>query len=474
MAAAKRRPLRVAIVGAGPAGLYAAGHLLEHPSGTYLDGRMLRLTGAQIEVDVIDRLPTPWGLVRGGVAPDHPEKKLVSRVFEAIAERPGFRFFANVEVGRDLRHDELAEWYDAVVYAVGAAGDPRMGIPGEELAGCWAAREFVAWYNGHPDFSALEFDLSCERAVVVGNGNVALDVARILLLGADELERTDIAVHALDALRASAIREVVVLGRRGHLQSAFSNPEVEELGELAHIDVVVDRQDLPDQDEVVLGYADWTILRKARTLRSYAERPPSGNSKRVVLRFLTSPIELLGSQRVDSVRVVRNRLERDSDGRLRARATAEESVIEAGLVLRSVGYFGTPIAGLPFDEIRGVIPNQDGRVVGPGGTEAGVFVTGWIKRGPQGIIGTNKKCARDTVRALLADAAADRLPTGGTLDAESVARALRARRPNLVNYAGWRLIDRRERRIGRLTGRPRVKVTTIDDALEIAGGALQH
>jgi ferredoxin--NADP+ reductase len=309
---------------------------------------------------------------------------------------------------------------------------------------------------------------------VVGNGNVALDVARILLLGADELERTDIAVHALDALRASAIREVVVLGRRGHLQSAFSNPEVEELGELAHIDVVVDRQDLPDQDEVVLDYADWTILRKARTLRSYAERPPSGNSKRVVLRFLTSPIELLGSQRVDSVRVVRNRLERDSDGRLRARATAEESVIGAGLVLRSVGYFGTPIAGLPFDEIRGVIPNQDGRVVGPGGTEAGVFVTGWIKRGPQGIIGTNKKCARDTVRALLADAAADRLPTGGTLDAESVARALRARRPNLVNYAGWRLIDRRERRIGRLTGRPRVKVTTIDHALEIAGGALQH
>jgi ferredoxin--NADP+ reductase len=461
--------MRVAIVGAGPAGLYAAGHLLEHPAGTYVDGRMVRLTDASIEVDVLDRLPTPWGLVRGGVAPDHPEKKLVSHVFEAIAERPGFRFFGNVEVGRDVRHDELAQWYDAVIYAVGAANDAHMGIPGEELPGCWSAREFVGWYNGQPDFRDLEFDLSCERAVVVGNGNVALDVARILLLGADELARTDIAEHALEALRASAVREVVILGRRGHLQSAFNNPEFEELGELADVDIVVDLQGLPGKHEVVVDDADWTTARKAQTLRRYAQRAVSRDRKRVVLRFLSSPIELLGSDRVESVLVVRNHLECDSDGRLRARATDEESLIEAGLVLRSVGYFGSPIAGLPFDERRGVIPNENGRVLGPGGTVAGVFVTGWIKRGPQGIIGTNKKCARDTVRSLLADAAAGRVPTGAALDADSVARALATRKADLVDYAGWQLIDRFERRMGRIAARPRVKVTRIDDALERAG-----
>jgi ferredoxin--NADP+ reductase len=474
MSARDQRPFRIAIVGAGPAGVYAAGHVLEGAAGTYIDGQLVRLVDVPVEVDVLERLPTPWGLVRGAVAPDHPEKKLVTNVFEEIARRPGFRYFGNVEVGSHVRPAELAAWYDAVIYAVGCASDPHIGIPGEELPGCWAAREFVAWYNGDPDFSHLEFDLSCERAIVVGNGNVALDVARILACPVDKLARTDIADHALAALRASRIREIVILGRRGHLHAAFNNPELEELAELPGVDVIVDLDDLPGEHETVLDDADWTTLRKLQTLRRYAENPTSGEPRSIVLRFLTSPVELYGPDRVQAALCVRNHLERDATGKLQARPTEEESIIETGLVLRAIGYSGSPISGLPFDDHRGVIPNENGRVRDRDGVVRGAYVTGWIKRGPTGIIGTNKKCARDTVRLLVEDARTGRLPTRGTLRAEEVAGILAERAANVVTYDGWKAIDRHERRAGELAGRPRVKLTRREDMLRLATPAARR
>ncbi|MET9213481.1 MULTISPECIES: FAD-dependent oxidoreductase [unclassified Nocardia] len=430
------KPLRVAVVGAGPSGLYAAGHLLEGPGGTYLDGRLTALHTRAVEVDVFDRLPTQWGLVRHGVAPDHPDKKQVATVFEQIAARPGFRFFGNIEVGRDVLTRELAQWYDAVVYAVGATGDATLGIPGEDLPGCLAARAFVAWYNGHPDYSTAPIDLSGERAVVIGNGNVAMDVARLLTTPIDTLARTDIADHALDALRASRVREVVVLGRRGRQHGAFNNPELEELGHLPGVDLAVVHGE--PEDSAAL---DPSTARKLRTLHDYATRPSTGAERRIVLRFQTSPLEVLGTESVRGLRV------RGPDG---------DEVLDAGLVLRAIGYFGTPTPGLPFDHDRGVIPHTDGRITGVPGS----YVTGWIKRGPRGIIGTNKKCARDTVRSLLADADAGALRPG-THTGEQVERALRERRPALVDQVGWLALDHHERAAGLAAGRPRVKVTDL-------------
>jgi ferredoxin/flavodoxin---NADP+ reductase len=450
------RPLRVAVVGSGPAGFYAAGQLLSQKE-------------LAIEVDVFDRLPTPWGLVRGGVAPDHPKLKSVSRVYEKIARKPGFRFFGNVEVGRDVAHEDLARWYHAVLYAVGSAADRRSGIPGEELPGSWSATEFVGWYNGHPDYRDLEFDLSGERAVVVGNGNVAVDVARMLCLTREELAVTDIADHALEVLERSQITEIVMLGRRGPEQAAFTNPELLELGELTDADVVVDPADLEIEEDVREAELDGTAKRNVEILREFAAREPSGKRKRVVLRFLNSPVELLGDGRVEQVRVGRNRLVRD-DGRLRAEPTGEEELLDAGLVLRAIGYKGVPLAGLPFDERRGTVPNDGGRVLGDAREPlGGVYCAGWIKRGPSGVIGTNKKDANETVDKLLTDLAEGKVPDHDVPDAEAVAEELAARRPELVDYAGWEAIDAAEKEAGEPAGRPRVKLTTVPELLEAAG-----
>jgi len=444
--------MRVAIVGSGPSGFYAAGQLLAEKERS-------------VEVDVFDRLPTPWGLVRGGVAPDHPKIKSVSRVYEKIARKPGFRFFGNVEVGRDVRHAELSEWYDAVIYAVGTAADRRSGIAGEDLPGSWSATEFVGWYNGHPDFRDLAFDLSGKRAVVVGNGNVAVDVARMLSLTEDELRVTDIADHALEALIASNVEEIVVLGRRGPEQAAFTNPELLELGAMGDADVVVDPADLQIAEEVREERLDQTARRNVEILHEYAAKAPEGRSRRIVLRFLTSPVEILGDGRVERVRVVRNELVRGADGRLSARATGREELIECSLVFRAIGYTGVPLPELPFDERRGVIPNEQGRVAGVPAT----YVAGWIKRGPSGVIGTNKKCATDTVAALLADLEAGRLAERELPAAEEIEAVLRERRPELVSYEGWEQIDAAEKAAGEPQGRPRVKFTTIDELLDAAG-----
>ena len=399
MTATDNEPIRVAVVGSGPAGFYAAGHLLKE---------------SDVEVDMLERLPTPHGLVRSGVAPDHPKIKTVTRIYEKTAAHARFRFFGNVELGRDVSVEELREHYHAVVYAVGAAADRPLGIPGEELPGSWAATDFVGWYNGHPDYCDLEFDLGCERAVVIGNGNVALDVARMLTLDHAELALTDIADHALDALRESAVREVIVLGRRGPAQAAFTNPELLELGEMKGVDVIVDDAELQRALAVADANMDPTSERNVKVLREYAQRAPRGAPRRIVLRFLLSPLEFLGDAEggVAGVRATRNELLAGADGALRAQATAEQETIDAGLILRAVGYRGRPLPGVPFDEHRGVIFNDGGRVHEPaGGAHPGEYAVGWIKRGPTGVIGTNKKDAQETVDAILADLASDALRT---------------------------------------------------------------
>jgi ferredoxin--NADP+ reductase len=454
--------MRVAIVGSGPSGFYAAGHVLK--------------ARPDAEVDLFERLPTPWGLVRGGVAPDHPKIKSVSRVYEKTAADARLRFFGNVEVGRDVTHDELASWYDAVVYAVGTAAARPLGLDGEELAGVHSATEFVGWYNGHPDHRDLEVDLRrAERAVVVGNGNVAIDVARMLCLGRDELARTDIADHALDVLTSGTVREVVVLGRRGPEQAAFTTPELLELGELDGVDVVVDPRELALADDVRETELDAAARRRTEVLHEYAARPARGAPRRIVLRFCAAPVRLAGDGHVEAVEVVRNTLRRSAGGRVTAVATEEVATIEAGLVLAAVGYTGRRLAGVPFDADRGLLPHDGhGRILEAGGRPLpGTYVAGWIKRGPSGVIGTNKRCAQETVDALLIDAEAGRLPgpaTGALRDAEAIDAVLRERVGALVTYEGWEAIDAREREAGAAQGRPRVKLSRRGELLKAAGG----
>jgi ferredoxin/flavodoxin---NADP+ reductase len=455
-------PLRVAIVGSGPSGFYAAGHLLKCKSHPDLN----------VQVDVYDRLPTPWGLVRGGVAPDHPNSKAVSRVYEKTAAHPEFRFFGNVEYGTQLTHDDLHARYHAIIYAVGAQTDRRMGIPGEDLPGSWAATEFVAWYNGHPDYRDLEFDLSCERAVVVGNGNVAADVARMLALTREELAQTDVADHALDVLADSGIREIVVLGRRGPAQAAFTNPELLELGEMTDADVFVDPRDA-EVDPLSRAWleseaASSTQRKNVEILTGYAGRAPEGKRRRIVLRFLVSPLELLGTDRVEGIRICRNEL-RDEGTGLRACSTDTIEELGCGIVFRSIGYRGTPVQGLPFDEARGTVPHQAGRILDEQGAQLrGDYVVGWIKRGPTGIIGTNKRDAQETVDELLEDLDAGRLNEPVDPSRDSLEELLAERAPDHVTYAGWEAIDRAEKAAGEPHGRPRVKLTRTEELLDAA------
>ena len=447
------RPLRVAVVGSGPAGFYAANALLT--------------ADPPAEVDMIERLPTPWGLVRLGVAPDHPKLKDVSRAFERTALRPGFRFFGNVELGAAITHDDLVQLYDAVIYAVGAQTDNRLGVPGEELPGSWSATQFVAWYNGHPDFQELEFDLSGERAVVVGAGNVALDVARMLALTREELAPTDTTDRAIEAISESGIREIVVLARRGPAQAAFTTPELKELGQLAGADVVVDPAELElDTASASSLEGNTNATRNLEVLREFASREPTGKPRRVVLRFLVSPVAIVGEDAVEAVEIVHNELVAE-DGRISARATERRETIPAGIVFRSVGYRGVALPGLPFDPARGTLLNNGGRVLDQGGAPVGsVYCAGWIKRGPTGVIGTNKKDATETVQLLLEDAAAGRLPR--IPEPRDLAEVLAERGGDPVLYAGWEEIDRVEKAAGEPHGRPRVKLHSWEELLAAA------
>jgi ferredoxin/flavodoxin---NADP+ reductase len=454
-------PVRVAIVGAGPSGFYAAEHILKDAD-----------THAQ--VDLFDRLPTPFGLVRGGVAPDHPKIKSVIRVYEKTAAREGFRFFGNVKVGHDVEVADLERHYHAIVYTVGCETDRQLGIPGEELPGSHAATAFVGWYNAHPDYAGEEFDLSPERAVVIGNGNVAMDVARMLALTDAELRQTDTADHAIEALDRSGIREIVVLGRRGPAQAAFTNPEIKELGEMGDADVVVDPAAV-ELDEASAAYLDSEQANKTtrvnvEILREFSQRQPAGKRKRIVLRFLASPVEIQGDGRVEKIVIGRNELVEEG-GTLRARDSGEREELECGLVLRSVGYTGIPIEGVPFDERRGLILNEGGRVLDShdSGHKVGHYTAGWIKRGPSGVIGTNKKDSQETVDHLLADVAEQKLIDPERPDPSAVEELLSERGVRFVSFEDWQAIDQTEVGRGEPHGRPRVKFVRVEEMLETLG-----
>ena len=457
----EENPLRVAIVGAGPSGFYAAEHILK-------DGDV------HAQVDLFDRLPTPFGLVRGGVAPDHPKIKSVIRVYEKTAARDGFRFFGNVKVGHDIEVEDLERLYHAIVFTVGCETDRQLGIPGEDLPGSHAATSFVGWYNAHPDYAEGEWDLSCERAVVIGNGNVAMDVARMLALTDHELRQTDTADHAIEMLDRKGIREIVVLGRRGPAQAAFTNPEIKELGEMEDADVIVDPDDV-ELDPASAAYlesdeADKTTRVNVETLREFSQRRPEGKRQRIVLRFLASPVEIKGDGKVESIVVGRNELVEEG-GSLRAKDSGEREELECGLVLRSVGYTGVPIEGVPFDEKRGLILNEGGRVLDShdSGHKCGHYTAGWIKRGPSGVIGTNKKDALETVRHLLADVESQTLLEPASPDPSAVEDLLAERNVRYVSFEDWQAIDQAEVGRGEPHGRPRVKFVRVEEMLGALG-----
>ncbi|OBH41876.1 FAD-dependent oxidoreductase [Mycobacterium mantenii] len=452
------RPYHVAIVGSGPSGFFAASSLLKAADGS---------EDFDVAVDMLEMLPTPWGLVRSGVAPDHPKIKSISKQFEKTSQDPRFRFFGNISVGEHVQSSELAERYDAVVYAVGAQSDRSLNIPGEDLPGSIAAVDFVGWYNAHPNFEEATPDLSGARAVVVGNGNVALDVARILVTDPDVLGLTDIADHALESLRPCGVDEVVVIGRRGPLQTAFTTLELRELGELDNVDVIVDPAQLEGVSDEDAAAAGKTAKQNINVLRDYAKRDPRPGHRRIVLRFMTSPIEIKGDQRVEGIVLGRNELVTDDNGRVSANDTGEREELPVQLVVRSVGYRGVPTPGLPFDEKTATIPNSGGRVEG----SRNEYVVGWIKRGPTGVIGTNKKDSQDTVDTLLADLSG----AGGLADfpddhADRLADWLASRQPQLVTSAHWELIDAHERAAGEPHGRPRVKLPSLAKLLRVSHG----
>ena len=459
------QPLRVAIVGAGPTGFYATDQLFRQP-------------GLVAEVDMYDRVPTPYGLVRAGVAPDHQKIKAVTAVFDKVAANPRFRFFGGVELGRHVSVDDLRAHYHMLLYTTGAQTDRRMAIPGEDLGRSHAATEFVAWYNGHPDYRDLTFDLSQERAAVVGVGNVAADVARILSRTPEELAATDIADYALEALSASRIREVYVLGRRGPAQAAFTNPEVRELGELAGADITAlpDEVELDELTRQALERApDRATQKKVEILKEYARRAPTGKPRRLVMRFLVSPVELRddGTGAVGGMRLVRNRLYATATGTLQPKATGEFEDLPVGLVFRSVGYRGVPLPGVPFNDDWGVILNDKGRVLDPQTKHplVGQYTAGWIKRGPTGVIGTNKPDAVETVAGMVEDLARDIHLRPAAPSPAAVERLIGERQPQYLSYQDWQRLDEIETRRGKETGKPRVKFTRVKDMLAALGRA---
>jgi ferredoxin--NADP+ reductase len=435
------RPLRVAVIGSGPSGVYSAEALIKQGAWP-------------VEVDVFDRLPTPYGLVRYGVAPDHLTIKSVTRGFEKTFSDPRVRFLGNVEFGRDLTHEDVRAHYDAVIYTVGASSDRRLGIPGEDLQGSMSATEFVAWYNGHPDAAARELVLSARGVAVVGVGNVALDVSRILLKTVEELRASDIAPHALEALEHSPVRDVWILGRRGAAQAKFTTKELREFGELADADPVVKPDEVAVDEAAEAQISDNVVKKNLEVLRDFAGRSPEteGKARRVHLRFLVSPVEVLddGNGHVAGLRVERNTL--DASGN--AVGTGESETLPVQMVLRSVGYRGVALPGVPFDERGGVIPNVEGRVEG----RPGEYTSGWIKRGPTGVIGTNRKDATDTVAHLLADAGAGQLTPATGAGRTAVDALLRERGVDVYTFEDWQALDAHEVAQGQAQGRPRAKV----------------
>lgn len=453
-------PLRVAIVGAGPSGFYVAEHLLNQED-------------LVVEIDMLERLPTPHGLVRGGVAPDHQKIKAVSATYDKIAVHPRFRYYGHVEYGTHLSLDDLRGLYHQIVFTTGAPTDNRMEIPGEDLVGSYPATIFVAWYNGHPDYRDLRFDLSCERVAIVGVGNVAVDVARILCRTPEELAKTDIADYALAALRESRIKEVTMLGRRGPAQAAFTNPELRELGQLPGANLIVYPEEaaLDDLSQAALDSgSDRAAGRKVAMLQEFANRQPEGKARCLTIRFLVSPTALLGvAGRLTTMQLVKNKLYATDAGTLRPRATEQVEELPVDMVFRSVGYRGVPLPDVPFDDRRGVIANAEGRVldVDGRGPLIGIYAAGWIKRGPTGVIGTNKPDALQTVKCMVADLADGKVlqPSGATT--EAAAKLVQERQPEFFSYADWLYLNQVEVSKGKEIGAPRVKFTRIDEMLDV-------
>ncbi|MFN7942441.1 MAG: FAD-dependent oxidoreductase [Thermoanaerobaculia bacterium] len=447
------RPLRVAIVGAGPSGFYTAAALLARKD-------------LAVSIDLIDRLPTPYGLVRYGVAPDHPKIKEVVRVFERLALDPRVRYLGHVDYGADVALADLRRHYDQIVFAVGGQSDRRLNVPGEDLANSHSSTAFVAWYSRHPDFLALPVDLGVGAAAVVGVGNVAVDVARVLVRDPDELARTDISDDALAALRAGRVTDVHVLARRGPVQAKCSPAELKEMGQLAGVDLLVDPRELElDPASAEELAADREAQKNLEILRAFAERGATGAPRRIHLRFLVSPVEILGEAgRTSGLRIERNRLVAGRSG-LSAQGTAEFETLPVGLVVRAVGYRSLPLPDLPFDERGGIIPNAAGRVLDPGAgaTLAGLYVAGWVKRGPTGLIGSNKPDGAETAEAMVAD-----LPSTAPApepDQAAIDRVLAARGVRVVDFPAWQRLDRLEVERGKAAGRPRVKLGPVAEML---------
>jgi ferredoxin--NADP+ reductase len=453
-------PLRVAIIGSGPAGFYTVNHLQKQTTLT-------------VSIDMFEKLPTPFGLVRAGVAPDHQKDKTVTRNYEKSAAADSFRFFGNVEYGRHIGLDDVRRHYHQVVFATGAQTDRALGIPGENAIGSHPATDFVAWYNGHPEFADRKFNLDAEHVAIIGLGNVAIDVARVLTKTADELATTDIADYALDALRNSRVRTVYILGRRGPAQAAFTPTEIKELGEIPGADIQV-RPEEAQLDEVSRAAlersGDKNAASNAQIVQQLSEWQAQGRQKTLVIRFMVSPTEILtdADGRVKAIRIVRNESYLGPDGTVRARATGQHETLPVELVFRSVGYRGVAPAGVPFDPEAGVIPNVAGRVVDESGRQVpGLYVTGWIKRGPSGVIGTNKTDAKETVACMLEDAAAGGCFQPSAPDPESVRALIDARQPRAVTYGHWRELDEIEVARGLAAERPRVKFTDVEEMLKV-------
>ncbi len=481
------RPVRIAIIGAGPSGFYAAGALLQQKD-------------AHVAIDMFDRLPTPYGLVRYGVAPDHQKIKSVTRIYERTMKDGRVRYFGNIDLGTDITHDDLKAHYDQIVYAVGAQSDKKIDIPGEDLAGSFSATEFVAWYNGHPDFRQYEFDLSVESVAVIGVGNVAMDVTRILAKSVAELRSTDIADYALDELRDSKVRRIHIFARRGPVQVKFTNPEIKELGELEIADVIVNPSDLilDDASQAELE-GDRTAQRNLETLRALAERGATGKPKQIIFHFLRSPTEIIGEEGcISAIMTEKNVLCPTETGYLSCRGTGVCRAFDVGLVFRSIGYRGVPIPGVPFHDRWGIIPNVKGRVTAEhgGAVVPGEYTVGWAKRGPTGVIGTNKPDAAETVTLMLEDiverasarersdaaCAADSamagapwarkpLPNGEQARPDAMVSLLQERGVEFVTFADWQILERIENERGAQRGQPRVKITDVEEMLRLIRAA---
>ncbi len=459
-AESKDKQIRVAVIGSGPAGFYACEHLFKKDEHDF-------------SIDMYDRLPTPHGLVRSGVAPDHQKIKSVTRVYDKIASNEKFRFFGLVEYGKHITMEDLKKHYHVIVFATGAQTDRKMNIPGEDLEGSHTATEFVAWYNGHPDYRDYNFDLTQERVAIVGVGNVAVDVARILCRTEDELMQTDIADYALEALKKSRVKEVFLLGRRGPVQAAFTNPEVRELGNLddAHAITRIEEVELDEfTRELLEKKEDRSAVKKIEILNSYSEDIEFEKSRKLHIRFLVSPVEILGDKEghVKAVKLVKNELYKTQDGSLRPRATKEFEELPAGLVFRSIGYHGVPLPDVPFHDTWGVIHNEKGRVLDSETREhvQGIYSTGWIKRGPTGVIGTNKLDSAETVRCIAEDIVSGNILSPATPHPDRVLELIRERQPDYFTYEDWLRLNELEISRGEKQGRPRVKYTSIEEMLD--------